>query len=337
MRVSADLKPFLEPRSVALVGVPRRTGRGSFNILEILLGMGFPGRVYPVNPQAKEILGVPAYPSLKAIPEAPDLAVMMLPREAVPPTLEDCVRRGIRAAIVVSDGFAEADAEGKKLQARLVEIVRGSGCRLVGPNSLGVVNNFARFTTTFLPVPKGAQPLALVSQSGGFFAGFANFVPGKALDLGNMADVDFADALDHFAADPAIRVIALHIEGLKDGRRFLASARRVAREKPVLVLKTGRSELAQRTAATHTGSLAGSDQVFDALCHQAGLIRVKDGDELGDIAGAFQHLPPFTGNRLGIITPTGGGAVLALDSLEKYGFTLAKLSQAAVEDRKSVV
>src|SRR3972149_7465941 len=138
------------------------------------------------------------------------------PSLAGPPPLEDCAGGGIRAAIVVSDGFAEADAEGKKLQARLVEIVRGSGCRLVGPNSLGVVNNFARFTTTFLPVPKGAPPLALVSQSGGFFAGFASFTPGKALDLGNMADVDFADALDHFAADPAIRVIALHIEGLRN-------------------------------------------------------------------------------------------------------------------------
>jgi len=326
------MKSFLEPGSIAIVGVPRRTGRGSFNILENLLNMGFQGRVYPVNPRAEEIMGIKSYPDVKAIPDPVDLAVLMIPRTAVPGVLRDCGEKGIGAVIVVSDGFAEADEEGKRLQEEVKRIAGACGLRVMGPNSLGVVNNFRRFSTTFLPVPPVASPVALVSQSGGFFAGFSEFAPGKGIDLGNMCDVDFADALEYLEEDPEIRVIALHMEAVGDGRRFLEAAGRVARKKPVLVLKTGTSGYGARAASGHTGSLTGSDEVFEAACRRAGLIRVRNVDELGDFTKAFLHLPPFTGERLAILTPTGGGAVMALDYMAAVGFVPARLSPQTVEE-----
>lgn len=320
------MKSFIEPSSVAIVGVPRRTGRGSFNILENMLKMGFRGRVYPVNPNAEEIMGIKAYPTVKEIPEPVDLAVLMIPRASVPGVLQECGQKQIRAVIVVSDGFAEADEEGKRLQEEVKRISLSYGIRVLGPNSLGVVNNFRRFSTTFLPVPPVTAPVALVSQSGGFFAGFSEFVAGKGIDLGNMCDIDFADALEYLEQDPEIRVIALHMEAVGDGRRFLEVARRVGRKKPVLVLKTGITGYGAEAAAGHTGSLTGSDAVFEAVCRAAGLIRVRNVDELGDFVKAFLHLPPFIGDRLAILTPTGGGAVMALDYMGELGFVPAQLS-----------
>ena len=325
------MKRFMEPRSVALVGVPRRTGRGAFNILEILLGCGYKGRAFPVNPNADEIMGVKAYPSVLDIPEVPDLAAMMLPRREVPRTVAQCAQKGIQAAIVVSDGFNEAgDEEGRRLQREVERIAREGGVRLVGPNSLGVVNNFFPFSSTFLPVAADKSPAALISQSGGLFAGFHEFVMGKGLDLGNMSDVDFADVLEYFVRDPDIKVVVLHIEGLRNGRRFFEEARRLAGLKPVLLLKTGRTEAGSRAIASHTGSLTGEDQVYSALVKQSGLIRVDTVDDVCDLTKAFVSLPPPPGNRLGILTPTGGGAIMALDSLDRYGFELARLSSDTV-------
>jgi acetyltransferase len=321
----------MEPRSVALVGVPRRTGRGTFNILENLMSVGYKGKPFPVNPNAGEIMGVKAYPTVLDIPEVPDLAVMMLPRQAVPETVRQCGQRGIRAAIVVSDGFDEAGDEGGRRLQREVERIAGEcGVRLVGPNSLGVVNNYAPFTSTFLPVASERVPVAFVSQSGGLFAGFHEFIMGKGLDLGNMCDVDFADALEYFAYDPDIKVVVLHIEGMKQGRPFFQAARRLAGMKPVLVLKTGRSDAGSRAIASHTGSLTGEDQVYSALAKQARLIRVDSVDDVCDFTKAFLHLPSPRGNRLGILTPSGGAAIMALDVLGRYGFQMARLSVGTV-------
>ena len=325
------IKHFMEPRSVALVGVPRRTGRGTFNILENLMGAGYKGKPFPVNPNAGEIMGIKAYPTVLDIPEVPDLAVMMLPRQAVPETVKHCAQRGIRAAIVVSDGFDEAgDDEGRRLQRDVERIAGEGGVHLVGPNSLGVVNNYAPFTSTFLPVASERVPVALVSQSGGLFAGFHEFIMGKGLDLGNMCDVGFSDALEYFAHDPDIKVVVLHIEGMKQGRPFFQAARRLAGLKPVLVLKTGRSEAGSRAIASHTGSLTGEDQVYSALARQTGLIRVDSVDDVCDFTKAFLHLPPPKGNRLGILTPSGGAAIMALDVLGHYDFQMARLSADTV-------
>ncbi|MFQ5825948.1 MAG: acetate--CoA ligase family protein [Dehalococcoidia bacterium] len=331
MKTTDQMRLFLEPGSVALIGIPRRTGRASYNILENLLDMSFPGRLYPVNPHSEDILGIKTYPTVEELPPGIDLAVIMISRGSVPEAVEGCAQRGIGAIIVVSDGFAEADGEGKDLQTRIVNIAKAAGIRILGPNSLGVVNNFYKFSSTFLPVSSEKSPVALVSQSGGFFEGFSEFAAGKAIDLGNTCDVNHADALDYLEDDPETRVIALHIEGIEDGARFLKAARRVSRKKPILVLKTGRSQPGTRAISSHTGSLTGRDEVYGAAFRQAGLIRVNDVDELGDVVKALLHLPPPRGNRVAMITATGGVAIMVLDALEPNGFEAARLSPETVD------
>ncbi len=331
VKTTNQMRPFLEPTSVALVGVPRRTGRASFNILQNLLEMGFPGRLYPVNPYGGEILGVKTYTTVDELPPGIDLAVIMIARGSVPEAVEGCARRGIGAIIVVSDGFAETDGEGKALQDRIVGIAKTRGVRVLGPNSIGVVNNPYGFSSTFIPVPANENRVALVSQSGGFFEGFAGFTAGKGIDLGNTCDVDHADALDYLGDDPWTEVIALHIEGITGGARFLEAARRASLKKPVVVLKTGRSRPGTRAISSHTGSLTGRDEVYAAAFRQSGMIRVDDVDELGDVVNGLLHLPPPPGNRVGMITASGGVAIMALDALGPNGLETARLSPKTVE------
>jgi acetyltransferase len=324
------LKSFLEPKSVALVGVSRRTGQASFNILENLLSHGYRGTVYPVNPHAGEILGIRTYPSVKQIPADVDLAVISTPRELVPPLIKECADKDIRAIVVVAQGFADADEEGKKLQKEVVTIARAGGARVVGPNTFGTANAFIDFSSAFVPVEMARVPVGLICQSGFFFIGFPGLrLIGKGIDLGNACDVDFVDGLESFEDDPQIRLIALHIEGVRDGRRFLEAARRVAQKKPVLVLKTGRSEQAARMARSHTGSLTGNDKVWQAALSSCGLIRVDDIDELSDLVRAFSCLPPMKGNRVGVVSFTGGLGIVAVDSCERNDLELAELSPQA--------
>ncbi|MCL0034677.1 CoA-binding protein [Dehalococcoidia bacterium] len=217
MNRAEQIRLFLEPRSVALIGARRQVGKGSFNALENLLNQDFPGEIYPVNPHAEEILGQKVYHKVKCLPRGIDLAVVMVPREAVLQAVEECLGRGIKALIVVSQGFAEADNRGRELQAVLELMAKEAGARVVGPNSFGVINAFRRFSTTLLPSPRDQVPVALVSQSGGLLEGFWGFSFGKAVDLGNMCDVDFADVLGYLESDPETRVIALHMEGVGMG------------------------------------------------------------------------------------------------------------------------
>lgn len=322
---------FLKPRSVAVIGASRRTGRGSFNVAETLLELGFGGQIYPVNPNADSILGLKVSPSVKALPPGIDLAVVMVAREWVSGVIEDGAERGIKAFIVITEGFAEADEQGKALQAEIVAIAKAKGVRIIGPNSLGVTNSFHNFSSSWIVPSLKKNSVAFVCQSGGFMEGFSEFAAGKSIDLGNACDVDFAEVLEYLEDDPETKIIAVHIEGLKEGKRFLEVARRVHKKKPILVLKTGRSETGARAAASHTGSLTGKDEVYQAAFKQAGLIQVNDVDELGDITKAFLHLPPPKGNRVAIITPSGAGATVTVDALEQHGFNLAKLMEGTVD------
>lgn len=336
MDVTEPMDIFLKPESVAIVGASRRTGRGSFNVAENLLELGFKGRIYPVNPNMESLLSLKVYPSVRTLPLGIDLAVVMVPRQAVPHVVKDGTERGIKAFIVITEGFAEADEQGKALQAEIVAIARAKRARIIGPNSLGVINCFHNFSSSWIVPKLQKNPVALVCQSGGFLEGFSDFAAGKGIDLGNMCDVDFAEVLEYLEKDPEIRIIALHIEGLKEGKRFLKVATRVQKKKPILVLKTGRGEAAARAAASHTGSLSGRDEVYRAAFRQAGLIEVNNVDELGDIAKAFLHLPPLNGNRVAILTPSGAGATMTLDALEQYGFELATLSERTVNATKEL-
>ncbi len=219
---------FFEPRSVALIGTSRQTGPGAYNNLEMLLSYGYPGRIYLVHPKVPDIMGYKTYPRVADLPEVPDLAVISLGRERVVDTARECARHGVKRLVVISQGFADADARGAELQAELVRLARKHGVRVLGPNTMGVLNPFSGFTTAFIDIPRDPRPapLTMVAQSGAFQVGASSFTGqmGKAIDVGNACDLDMVDVLEYLADDPDTRIIVLHLEGIKRGRLFLSTA-----------------------------------------------------------------------------------------------------------------
>ena len=323
------MEAFFDPASVVLIGVSRQTGVGAYNNLEMLLRYGYQGKIYLVHPQAPEILGYQAYARVQDLPEIPDLAVISLGRDRVVPVAEECLARGIRRFVVISQGLADADEKGRELQDRLVSLVRTHQALLVGPNTMGSMNAFTGFTTAFVDVKREADPppVSLVAQSGAPQVGSESFTGplGKALDLGNAADVGFTKMLEYLEHDPQTRVIVLHMEGLVQGRRFLEVAHRVNRQKPVIVLKTGRSAAGAQAALSHTGSLVGQDAVFSAAFERAGVTRARGAADLVDKVQAFRKLPVLKGPRIGIATPSGALAIMALDALSQEGLVAGHL------------
>jgi acetyltransferase len=329
----SDLELFVNPQSVALVGASTRTGPGSFNVLERMLESGYRGEIYPVNPRGGSIMGVPAYRSVQEIKAPVDLAIVATPRTAVPEVVRQCVVKCIRAIIIITQGFSDAgDEAGMRMHREIVETVRGTGTRVVGPNTLGVINNFINFNTAFVSFTTAAAPVGVVCQSGIFLAGANDFSGGIGIgiDIGNSADVGFTDCLEYLARDPRIKVINLHIEGLRDGRRFLEAARRAAAAKPVLALKTGSSEEGARAASSHSGSLAGEDAVFSTAFAQSGIIRVENSSLLSDLNRTFLTYREMRGRRVGVITISGGAGIMAVDACSKFGLETAVYSPETV-------
>ena len=330
------MKAFFQPGSVALIGVSRQTGVGAYNNLEMLLRYGYEGKIFLVHPQAPKILGYQAYARVEDLPETPELAVISLARDRVVPVVEECLAQGMRRFVVISQGFADADPQGRELQAELVSLIRSHQALLVGPNTMGSLNAFTGFTTAFVDVPRenNPPPVTLVAQSGALQVGSESFTGplGKAMDLGNVADVGFAEVLAYLEHDPETRIIILHMEGLVQGRKFLEIARRVNREKPILVLKTGRSAAGAQAALSHTGSLVGEDAVFDAAFRRAGLTRVRGASDLVDQVQAFRKLPVLQGPRIGIATPSGALGIMALDALSQEGLVAGHLP-AEIRDK----
>lgn len=327
-----DLKKFMEPRSVALFGVSRRTGEGSYNILENLLSYGYEGRIQVVNPNTAEILGVRTYPSIRQADGGIDVAVINLPRHLVPGIVGECAQAGIRAVVIATQGFADAnDEEGKRLQGEIDRFVNEGRVRVLGPNSLGTANPSLKWSSSFMTLDMKKLPVGVICQSGIFF-GFPQIgLLGKGIDLGNACDVSFVEGLEYFERDPETRVIALHIEGMRDGSRFLKTVSRIARKKPVLAIKTAKSEPAARAAQSHTGSLVGSDAVWEAALRQAGVIRASNIEELTALAFAFCVLPPMRGRRIGLVTGSGGFGIMMVDSCCQNGLQIASLSRSTVE------
>jgi acetyltransferase len=311
------------------VGANPNSGEQAFNVVENLAHCGYQGQVYPINPNYAEILGKKCYPSVKEIPGDVDLAIIVTPRKVVPQIISQCGEKGIKAAIVVGQGFSDAaDEEGKRLQQQLVEAARKGGVRILGPNTVGSANAFINFTTSFLKQTDIRKlPVGVVCQSGLFFGTVGRLrLLGKGLDLGNSCDIDVTEAMEYFAQDPQVKVIVLHIEGIRDGKRFREVAQRVVKKKPVIALKTGRSERSARAAQSHTGSLVGKDEVWDAVFKQCGIIRADNIDELGDLVRAFSYLPPLAGRGIGVVTASGGIGIMTLDACAKYNLEVVELS-----------
>jgi acyl-CoA synthetase (NDP forming) len=326
------LNIFFEPKSVALIGVSRKTGRGSFNVLENLIRFGYEGNIYPVNPNGGEILNYEVYRKVESLPEGIDLAVLMTRRDVVPEVLGKCAEKGMRGAIIITEGFSEADQEGRLLQARIEDTVRSRGIRVLGPNSIGIMNSFAHFSSSFVPLPQLLAPVALVSQSGGFFEGFPDCAFGKGIDLGNTCDVGFADAISYFEEDDEIRLIVLYVESVKNVSEFIRTCKRVGRLKPIIAIKGGRGEFAGKASASHTGSLSSRDQLYGGMFRQARIFQMDSALAVGDITRGFLSLPPIKGNRVAVVTPTGAGGIMVLDSMENQGFRPAELSKKTIDE-----
>ncbi len=325
----------MEPASVVLIGVSRQTGPGAYNNLEMMLRYGYAGRIHLVHPKVPEILGHQTHRQVADLPEVPDLAIISLGRERVLPAFGECAAHGIKRVLVISQGFADADERGKELQEQLVAQAREQGVRILGPNTMGVLNAFAGFSTAFIDIPRDESPppLTMVAQSGVFQAGASSFTGrmGKAIDVGNAADLDVVDALEYLEQDPQTKIIVLHMEGLKQGRRFLEVAARIVPQKPIIALKTGHSPAGAKAAMSHTGSLVGEDSVFEMAFKEAGVIRARTLTELRAICRAFLHFKPMAGPRLGMVTATGAFGIITADACSDYGLEMAPFPEALRE------
>ncbi len=327
------LRPLLEPRSVAVVGVSRQGKQGAV-FLQGLLDPGFKGPIYVVNPSADEVMGVKAYPSIAALPETPDLAVLTLPAEPAIGVVAECAARGVPGAALFTAGFNElATPEGDDRARRLLAAAGGK-TRLIGPNGMGVYNP-RRGIAMFSGMPAVAGNVALVSQSGSLTQALVRAVAArgfgfsKAVSMGNQLDLNAADYFEFLADDPETNVIGAYIEGVPDGKRFEQALRRAAAAKPVVLWKAGRVAAGARAARSHTGQLAGEYAVWQGLARQAGAILVREAEELVDtlsLAAAVGQRPSL-GRRIAIVTGPGGPAVSASDACEEAGLELAQFSE----------
>lgn len=332
------LKLFFEPRAVAVIGASRQRGTIGGEILHNLLSYGFKGAVYPVNPGADAIEGVPAFATVEAIPGPVDLAVIVVPAAKVVEVASACARKGVKALVVISAGFSETGKEGKARQAELMSVCRNAGMRLIGPNCMGIANTNPEvlLDATFAPgIPprgrvgfssqSGALGLAIMEFAGSLGLGISTFV-----SVGNKADISGNDLLRYWEADDDTDVILLYLESFGNPKKFSEIARRVGRKKPIAVVKSGRSAAGARATSSHTGALiAASDVTVDALFRQAGVVRTDTLAELFDVAALLANQPLPEGRRVGIITNAGGPAILCADACEARGLEVPVLSESS--------
>lgn len=330
------LAAFLPPRRVAVIGASERPGSVGRAVLENLSGGSV--SVFPINPRHRQILDMPSHASVTELSPTPDLAVIATPAATVPEIVEECGEAGVKAVLILSAGFKETGPAGKRLEERVVGIARAKGLRLIGPNCLGLMLPHAHFNATFASKPALAGSIAFLSQSGALGTaildwslrekvGFSAF-----FSLGSMADVDWGDVLFFLAEDPKTRSIVIYMESIGDPASFLSAARAIGSQKPVVVLKVGRTKAAARAALSHTGSLAGSDEALEAAFRRVGVIRAQTVEELFSLAEALGGDARPAGPRLSILTNAGGAGVLATDALLLSGGELSPLSPQTLED-----
>ncbi|MCW3989466.1 MAG: bifunctional acetate--CoA ligase family protein/GNAT family N-acetyltransferase [Candidatus Bathyarchaeota archaeon] len=332
-----NLDKIFNPESIALIGASDREGSVGYFLMKNLTEAGYRGRVYPVNLRKTEVLGFKAYPAVDQLPETVDLAIIAIPAEGVPDMVEQCGKNGIIGIIIISAGFKETGEEGRALEERITDIRKRYNLRILGPNCLGIIRPDINLNATFTDEMPKPGSIAFISQSGALGTaildwaaheniGFSNFV-----SVGSMIDVDFGDLIDYFGTDPMTRSILMYIEGVTSAREFMSASRHFARTKPIIVMKSGRFGESAKAAASHTGSIAGEDMVYDAVFKRAGIIRVN---EIGDLFNAAEVLgmqPLPSSPSLAIITNAGGPGVMAADALIARGGVLAKLSQETME------
>ncbi len=327
------LTPFFEPRSVAIVGASAVPGKAGHELIRNIQANGYPGRLHPVNPKGGEILGLPVSASIAGLPDGVDLALVVLPAEGTPAAVRQCAARGIRHIVLMAGGFAEVDDAGTRIQHELIEIVRETGVRLMGPNISGHTSTPAAFTSAFFPLGRIRRgTVSIVAQTGNFATHTMKYILSaehygvcRVIGLGNKVDIDETDALEYLADDPETAAILLYLESFKRPARFLEVARAVTRRKPVVALKSGATEAGRQAAVAHTAALASEDRVVDGLLRQAGIVRVADYTHLLIALKALSMLPLPAGNRLSFLAPSGALLVVLSDLCVRLGLEVPPL------------
>ncbi|RLF56711.1 MAG: acetyl-CoA synthetase, partial [Thermoplasmata archaeon] len=335
------LDKLFKPKSIAVVGASNKVGAAGYRIFRNLIGSGYEGVVYPVNPNNESIQGVQAYPSIKDIPKTVDMAIIVTPAKVVIDVVEQCGKEGIKGILIISAGFKEIGEEGKAKEKELLKLKEKYGLRIVGPNCVGFILPYLNMNATFARSSPAKGNIALFSQSGAICGaildwaesakvGFSSFI-----SVGSMLDVDFGDLIDYFGRDAHTRSIVLYAESITDARKFMSASRHFARSKPIIVIKSGRFAEGAKAASSHTGALAGEDVIYDAAFKRAGLVRVKKISDLFNCSSILAKQPRPTGPNLVIITNAGGPGVLATDAIIEEGGKLAKLSPETMEQLNS--
>ncbi len=327
-----SLLPFFHPRGVVVVGASHEPTKLGYGVARNLVQSRYPGAIHFVNPKGGRLFDRPVYPDIASVPEPVDLAILVIPAPTVPNGLRACAGRGIKAIIITSGGFREVGPEGAALEAECACLAHELGLRLIGPNCIGLLDTHFPLDTTFLPPPSPTPgDVAFLSHSGAICEAVIDWASGQGfglsrlVSLGNQADLTEADFLAPVAEDPHTRVLTLYLEGVKDGRRFVEEARRVAHLKPVIALKVGRFASGRRAVASHTGALAGQETAYNAAFRQAGVIRAETSEEMFDWARALAWCPLPGGRDVAVLTSAGGPGVIAADALEAHGLRLAEL------------
>lgn len=328
----SDLAPFFSPEGVAIIGASSNPNKLSYGLFKNLTSYGFTGKIYPVNPRANEILGLKCYQSIADVPDPVDLAVIALPAPLVRDVVKSIGERGIKAAIIISGGFKEIGDAGEDLEKEIVDIARSYGMRLVGPNCVGTVDLYTGLNTTFIDGMPEKGGIGFLSQSGAVLGGVVSLFADKYVgfshlaSLGNEADVTETDVIEYLARDPNVTVISAYVEAIREGQRFIKLASQISREKPIVLLKAGRTDAGARAVSSHTGSIAGSMAAYEAAFKQAGVITANSLTEIFEISMALDYQAVPKGKRTVLLTNSGGPAALASDALAFNGMTLQDLS-----------
>jgi len=341
--LAEELDYIFNPRSIAVIGASTEPKKLGNRILNNLINRKYTGKLFPINPRDREIMGFQAYSKVVEVPETIDVAVIVVPASAVLQAMEECVKKGVRGAVIITSGFAETGVKVRELQERMAEVAHKGGLRFVGPNCEGIFNASANVDMTFAPKSPKKGGISFISQSGAIGAntmfrwgaergvGFNVFC-----SSGNEADLSSADYLQYVGQDEDTRVVMMYVEGIKKGRLFFEVAKRTSQTKPIVLMKGGQTEAGSRAVSSHTGVLSGSSVIFDTVCRQTGIVKVDDVDELFDVSMTFETQPLPKGSNVGIVTGAGGGmGVVAVDACIKRELYVPVFSENTIAQLKA--
>lgn len=330
------LEKLFDPKSIAVIGASRREGKVGHSVLKNLLQHGYPGKIYPINPKAEEILKIKTYPTVLAVKAKIDLAVVAIPSPFVPSILKDCVKAQVNSVVIISAGFKESGKQGSQLERELVETIKNSGIRVLGPNCIGIIDTASSLNASFAAGMPSRGNIAFFSQSGALCTAILDWALeedvgfSKFISLGNKVDIDEIDLLLALANDRETKVILGYLEGIENGVRFMEVAKEVSRKKPVIIIKSGRTQAGARAASSHTGTLTGLDTAYEAAFRQCGVIRAETLQTLFDYAIAFAHQPLPRGPNLAILTNAGGPGIIAADAVESSILQMASFRENTI-------